>query len=420
MFEKALEHGLPNAKRQDASIALVMIDLDKFKNINDTLGHNIGDALLIAVAKRIKDELRDGDILSRIGGDEFAILVHNIDNIELVNHFTDRVINALCKPLAIEGHSIVISASVGIASYPECAADSKELMKCADVALYRAKESGRNQAHFYSKTLHEKIQKRIALENDIRGAIERDEFILHYQPQICTQTEVITGAEALIRWNHPSRGQIPPATFIPLAEDLGLISELGNWVLETACAQFQKWRNTFNAIDLNLSISVNLSALQLSGDTLINNIERVISKYDIPHQRLELELTESAISYDVDVSTDLLESLSGRGISLAMDDFGTGYSSLLQLKAYPFHVLKIDKSFIQSVSDDTEGELYLKAINSFAKILGLEVVAEGVETEQQRDLCRKLEFDRIQGYYYSRPIPANEFEKQYLVGLDHA
>ena len=288
-------------------------------------------------------------------------------------------------------------------------------MKCADIALYRSKDSGRNQAHFYSKALHEKIQKRVELENDIRGALQRNEFVLHYQPQVDTRSEKITGAEALIRWQHPSKGLIGPDNFIHIAEDLGLIVDIGNWVLDKTCQQFQRWRQQYNAIDLNISIAVNLSALQLSGEVLIKNIEDIMDRYNIPHQCLELELTESAVSKDTELSTQLLQQLSDRGIRLAMDDFGTGYSSLLQLKTYPFHVLKIDKSFIQSSSDNCEGKTYLQAINAFAKILGLQVVAEGVETQAQKELCKKLQFDRMQGYYFSRPLPAVELEKKYLL-----
>ncbi|MBL4621729.1 MAG: EAL domain-containing protein [Immundisolibacteraceae bacterium] len=414
MFERGLTNALPLAERQNTELALVMLDLDKFKDINDTLGHVIGDELLKEVAKRLTTAVREGDLLCRLGGDEFAILIHNLDNIELAERLTQRILRTLKQPLMIEGHEISISASMGIASYPDCATDAVQLMKCADVALYRSKDAGRNQSHFYSKELHEKIQKRVELEHDLRGALDRDELVLYYQPQIGVSDQKITGAEALIRWQHPTKGLIPPDKFIPIAEDTGLIVEIGDWVLDKACQQLQKWRIKFNATDLNLSLSVNLSALQLGSHSFVGNVESTMQKYDIPHQRLELELTESAVSENTEVSTQLLENLSQRGIKLAMDDFGTGYSSLLQLKNYPFQVLKIDKSFIHSISDNNSDETYLHAINAFAKILGLQVVAEGVETAKQKALCEKLLFDRMQGYYFSRPIPAAEFEKAYL------
>jgi len=415
MFERGLKHALPLAERQQTGMALLMLDLDKFKNINDTLGHPIGDALLQEVARRLQKVIREGDLLCRLGGDEFAILVHNLENLELAERLTQRVLHTLQQPLNIEGNSLSISASIGVASYPDCATDTTQLMKCADIALYRSKDSGRNQAHFYSKELHDRIQKRLELENDLRGALQRNEFVLYYQPQIDTRSGKISGAEALIRWQHPSRGLIGPDHFIPMAEDLGLIVAIGDWVLTEACQQFQHWRETFNAIDLQISMAVNLSALQLDDDVLIGNIEDIMYKYNIPHQYLELELTESAVSKNSALSTQLLQALSDRGITLAMDDFGTGYSSLLQLKTYPFHVLKIDKSFIQASSTNSEGEIYLQAINAFAKTLGLQVVAEGVETAAQKSLCEKLQFDRMQGYYFARPLPAAELEKQYLL-----
>jgi len=415
MFERGLKSALPLAERQQSRMALVMLDLDNFKNVNDTLGHATGDALLQEVARRLQMVVREGDLLGRLGGDEFAILIHNLEHIELAERLTKRVLLALQQPVTIDGRTITVSASLGIASYPDCASDATQLMKCADIALYRSKDSGRNQAHFYSKALHEKIQKRLELENDIHGALRRNEFVLHYQPQVAADSEAITGAEALIRWQHPSKGLIGPDNFIPIAEELGLIGAIGHWVLDQACQQLSHWREKYNAIDLRISIAVNLSALQLSDKALLKNIEQVMDKHHIPHQCLELELTESAVSKNTELSTQLLREVSDRGITLAMDDFGTGYSSLLQLKTYPFQVLKIDKSFIQSSSDNSEGETYLRAIHAFAKILGLEVVAEGVETEAQKNLCKKLQFDRIQGFYFSKPLPAAELEKKYFL-----
>jgi len=417
MFERGLKSALPLAERQQTRMALVMLDLDKFKNVNDTLGHATGDALLQEVARRLQMVVREGDLLGRLGGDEFAILIHNLEHIELAERLTKRVLLALQQPVTIDGRTINVSASLGIASYPDCASDATQLMKCADIALYRSKDSGRNQAHFYSKALHAKIQKRLELENDIHGALRRNEFVLHYQPQVAADSETITGVEALIRWQHPSKGLIGPDNFISMAEELGLIGAIGHWVLDQACQQLSHWREKYNAIDLRISIAVNLSALQLSDKALLENIEQVMDKHRIPHQYLELELTESAISKNTVLSTQLLREVSDRGITLAMDDFGTGYSSLLQLKTYPFQVLKIDKSFIQSSSDSSEGETYLRAINAFATILGLEVVAEGVETEAQKNLCKKLQFDRIQGFYFSKPLPAAELEKKYLLKI---
>ncbi|MEE8056588.1 MAG: EAL domain-containing protein [Pseudomonadales bacterium] len=408
-FEAGIIDALPLAGRQGKSLALVMLDLDKFKNVNDTLGHAAGDQLLIEVARRLRSQVRDGDLLCRLGGDEFAILVHNLDNISLARLLSHRILTALVKPLVIDGCDIVISASIGIASYPDCATDVIQLMKCADIAMYRSKEGGRNQTHFYSEAMHEQVQKRVELERELHQALERNEFVLYYQPQVDAETEQIIGAEALIRWQHPSKGLIPPDDFIPIAEEIGAINKIGIWVLETACAQFQQWRERYNTIDLNLSIAVNLSALQLGQQDFIQRIEDILTRYQVPPECLELELTESAISKSSE-ATRLLQELSERGISLALDDFGTGYSSLLQLQKYPFKVLKIDKSFIQSISDNEDDARFLQAINAFAKTLDLQVVAEGVETQTQKAWCQKLKFDRIQGYYFSKPVPASEFE----------
>jgi len=287
-------------------------------------------------------------------------------------------------------------------------------MKCADIAMYRSKDAGRNQAHFYSRELHEQIQTRMELERDLHLALERQEFILHYQPQVDAKSEKIMGVEALIRWQHPSKGLISPDDFIPLAEETGLIVEIGAWVLETAFIQFQQWRQHYQTTDLNLIVAINLSAVQLGQQDLIEKIQDLLRTYHIEPQHLELELTESAVSNNSDLCTHLLQGLSKKGVTLALDDFGTGYSSMLQLQKHPIRVLKIDRSFIATICNNDADLLLLKAISAFAKTLGLQVVAEGVETEAQKIWCQKLEFDRIQGFYFSKPLPATQFEKKYL------
>lgn len=414
MFETALKDALPLAKRQQKSVALVMLDLDKFKHVNDTLGHGAGDQLLIQVAKRLQGPIRGGDLLCRLGGDEFAILVHDLEDISHARLLTDRLLKSLHEPFIIEGQEFVMSASIGISSYPECADDGIQLMKCADVALYRSKESGRNQAHFYSRELHEQIQVRIELERDLHLALERQEFFLHYQPQVDAQSEKVIGVEALIRWQHPEKGLIGPDTFIPIAEETGLIIGIGSWVFETAIKQFQQWQQKYQTADFNLVVAINLSAVQLSQSDLIDKIERLLTAYQIEPQRLELELTESAITDNSELCEHLLGDLAEKGIVLALDDFGTGYSSLLQLQKHPFSVLKIDRSFIQSICENKNDLQLLKAISAFAKTLGMLVVAEGVETEEQKNWCQELEFDRIQGYYFARPMAAEDFEKNFL------
>ncbi len=414
MFETGLKHAIPQAERQGKTLALVMLDLDKFKDVNDTLGHAVGDRLLVEVSQRLNKTIREGDLLCRLGGDEFAILVHDLNNVASVRLLTHRILASFAEPLVIEGCDIVISASIGIASYPECATDAIQLMKCADVAMYRSKEAGRNQTHFYSRILHQQLQIRVELERELYCAVEAGEFVLYYQPQVNAQSEKMIAVEALIRWQHPSKGLIPPDQFIPIAEEIQLIDEIGHWVLETACKQFHQWRQKYKAIDLNLSVAVNLSALQLGQHDFVQHVKHTLNQYQIPPERLELELTESTLSNNT-TATDILRELSELGIQLALDDFGTGYSSLTQLQKYPFKVLKIDKSFIQNIQKQNGEALFLKAIYAFAKTLGLQVVAEGVETEWQKNLCKELKIDRIQGYYFAKPMPANELELKYFL-----
>jgi len=414
MFESALKDALPLAKRLKRSVAMVMLDLDKFKYVNDTLGHAAGDVLLSQVAKRLQGPVRDGDLLCRLGGDEFAILIHDLDDVSKVRRLTDRLLSALEAPFKVEGQELIVSASIGISTYPECASDSIQLMKCADVALYRSKEGGRNQAQFYSRELHEQIQTRIELERDLHLAIERHELFLHYQPQIDAQSEKVIGVEALIRWQHPEKGLISPDKFIPIAEETGLIVDIGNWVFETAIKQFQSWQLRFQSPNFNLLIAINLSAIQLSQAGLIETIDQLLSTFDVEPRHLELELTESAITDNNHLCIQLLKDLADKGIVLAIDDFGTGYSSLQQLKNHPFKVLKIDRSFIQTICENKDDLQLLKAIGAFAKTLGMEIVAEGVETEQQKNWCQSLQFDRIQGYYFAKPMSPADFEKAYV------
>ena len=414
MFEGRLNAALPLAKREGNSLALLMLDLDKFKNINDTLGHVIGDLLLVEVAKRIMAIMREGDLLCRLGGDEFAILVYNLVEPSLIRSLTERILNSLTQPLVIEEHNIVISASIGIASFPECATDVVQLMKCADAAMYRSKESGRNQAHFYSRVLHQQTLQRVELERELHQALSQQQFVLYYQPQIDAQSEKICGVEALIRWQHPTKGLLGPVEFIAIAEDIGLIEPIGRWVIETACAQLQQWQHQYKLHNNDLLVAVNLSALQLGNEDFVQHIEQTLLRCNIAPACLELELTESALIKNVEHSSQQLHELSSRNVQLALDDFGTGYSSLLQLQKYPFGVLKIDKSFIQPIFDQNTDAIFLKAINRFAKTLGLLVVAEGVETQAQKNWCQQLQFDRIQGYYYAKPMDAESLAELLL------
>ncbi|KKJ78023.1 diguanylate cyclase [Kiloniella litopenaei] len=410
VFETSLDAAIPYAKRHCRGLALLMLDLDNFKNINDTLGHSIGDKLLVEAAKRLSALVREGDILCRIGGDEFAILVHNIDNPLLLEHLTRRILAALTEPFVIDDAELIITTSIGVANYPDCATDAAQLFKCADVAMYRSKEMGKNQTHFYSKKIHDAIHRKVELERELHNAVAHNEFVVYYQPQYDCISEEVIGAEALVRWQHPEKGLIGPFEFIPIAEEIGLIDKIGQCVLETACAQLGKWNKIYSLSDGNFSVAVNLSPLQLSLHGFVKNVQDALAAHNVSPRQLEFEVTESTLIKGTDASAQVLLGLSNLGIPLALDDFGTGHSSLSQLQKYPFQILKIDRSFVQSIEDNPQDILFLEAINAFSKTLGILTVVEGVETTAQKEWCQKLAFDRIQGFYFAKPMPVDEFE----------
>jgi diguanylate cyclase len=410
-FDETLKNAIPTAKRENKSLALIMLDLDFFKNVNDTMGHEAGDYLLQEVAQRLKNPLREGDTLCRLGGDEFAILVQNLGNIVNIGQLIARVFESLKPEMMINGNPVTVTASLGIATYPDCATDANQLMKCADVAMYRSKSSGRNQSHFYSKAIHDEVLKRVTLESDLRIAVEQQQFVLYYQPQVSYSDHHIVGVEALIRWQHPTQGLISPLVFIPVAEEMGLIDEIGRWVIDMACYQLAQW-NQMTGNDVKLSMAANLSALQLNRSDFYQFVMNTLSKHEIQPEQLELELTESTINRSEIADKQLME-LSLAGIKLALDDFGTGYSSLTHLQHLPFEVVKIDKSFIHNIHSESDSH-FLRAICAFSKALNFEIVAEGVETEFQRGLCESLKVDRIQGYYFAKPMPAKELEEKWI------
>lgn len=412
-FDESLKHAIPRAQRENSNLVLLMIDLDRFKSVNDTLGHLAGDELLKQVAKRLAAPLRADDKLCRLGGDEFAILVESLTHASHIRLLVDRLLETLSEPFTIEGETIRVSASIGVATFPLCGETAVELMKGADVAMYRAKEAGRNQAQYYSRDFHEQIEKRARLETDLSKAIDEEQFVLYYQPQVDIGGKRLVGIEALIRWQHPQLGMIAPDEFIPIAEESNFINELGRWVIRSACAQFNHWLERFDTEDIHFSVAVNLSAKQLKDRGLIDYCKSCIEHYEIPPSRFELELTESNLVNSLD-AVDTLNELADIGVELALDDFGTGYSSLSHLKAYPFSILKIDKSFVQASKPGTE-ECMLKAVCAFAKSLNYTTVAEGIETEQQHSICSELNIDRLQGYYFGRPSEANELEQAWLV-----
>ncbi|WP_221798381.1 putative bifunctional diguanylate cyclase/phosphodiesterase [Oceanobacter mangrovi] len=412
-FDQALQDAIPQARRNGRNLALLLLDLDKFKNINDTLGHVAGDEYLVKVARRLELSIRDGDNLCRLGGDEFAILVHDLERVDQIRLLVKRLFDSLADPVVINGAPVDISVSIGVAVYPECGSDPVELMKSADVAMYRSKELGRNQVQYYSQRFHSAMENRIQLENDLKKSLYLDQLELYYQPLIDGTTGEMSSVEVLVRWNHPVRGLIGPAEFIPIAEETGFINEMGRWVLTKACQQFGRWRQQYGlSRSLTFSIAANLSARQLKDHGLLSHLHYCLEHYQIPPARLELELTESCLENSL-VVLDQLTALANLGVNLSLDDFGTGYSSLAHLKDYPFNILKIDRTFVSSIQQESDARL-LKAICSFAHSLGYQTVAEGIETELQRDICVSLGVGRMQGFLFSKPLPLSEFEFGWL------
>ncbi|MEJ2044918.1 MAG: EAL domain-containing protein [Reinekea sp.] len=412
-FDEALKDAIPQAERSHQQFALILLDLDRFKNINDTLGHQVGDIFLQEVSRRLERPIRQSDKLCRLGGDEFAILVYDLVHSAQVRLLVNRIFEALSRPVETGGQKIEITASVGVAVYPDCSTDAIGLMKCADVAMYRAKELGRNQVQYYSRDFHEKMASRIRIETELSKALGENQFTLFYQPQINARNETLVGVEALIRWQHPDFGLMSPDEFIPIAEESNLIINIGRWVIESACTQASQWMKLDSFTDITFSIAVNLSARQLKDSGLSDFLLNCLERFNIPKSLIELELTESSLESSIS-SANMLNQLSDLGVKLALDDFGTGYSSLSHLKEYPFSVLKIDKSFVQGIDDEKQVALF-KAISAFAKTLNYETVAEGVETQAQKQFCQELDIDRLQGYFFSKPVSVEVFEQEWLI-----
>jgi diguanylate cyclase (GGDEF)-like protein len=397
--------------RQDGQIprshAVLFLDLDRFKLTNDTMGHEIGDLLLNAVAERIQRSVRTGDLVSRLGGDEFTVLLLDIGSLEIAALVAEKICRAISDPFAFGERELYISSSIGISIYPADGADSGILLKHADTAMYRAKERG-NTHCFYEDSMELAVSAKLHLERDLRRALDRNEFILHYQPQIDVWSGEISGVEALIRWQHPQKGLIPPLEFIPLAEETGLIEAVGAWVLQSACQQNRTWQLAGLPA---MPVAVNLSARELEKENMAADILAILAETGLEPRYLELEITESAVMRDPDKTRAIIDTLKGKGIHVSIDDFGTGYSSLSQLKYFPFDKLKIDKSFICDGSSDSDNTAIMLSIIAIAKNMNLMVIAEGVETRHQFEYLRKNGCDQIQGDYFSRPLAAEELTR---------
>jgi diguanylate cyclase (GGDEF)-like protein/PAS domain S-box-containing protein len=401
-----LRQAIAAAQRYHRIMAVLFVDLDHFKFVNDSLGHGAGDALLRLASMRLQECVRENDTVARLGGDEFVLLLTDVEREEGVALIAERVLQSLARPFPLGGDEAFVGCSIGASLYPRDSQDGEGLLRCADIAMYRAKEGGRNDFQFYTQEMQTRFSERMTLETSLRRALERDEFRLHYQPQIEVATGRVVGAEALIRWVHPEQGLISPAQFIPLAEETGLIVPIGEWVLDEACSQSRQWR----AAGLEVpGVAVNLSARQFRQKNLVQLVEQALRLHGLDAMNLELELTESLVMHDPDQAIAILRRLKEIGVRLALDDFGTGYSSLSHLRRFPIDELKIDQSFIRDIAASPDDAAITAAMVSLAHGLKLTVVAEGVETTEQLKFLRRHQCDRVQGYLFSRPLPAPDF-----------
>ncbi len=405
-FNEQLDRALAYSARHDRHLAVFFLDLDRFKYINDTLGHAVGDELLNEVADRLRAEVRKSDMVARVGGDEFIAMIQELDRDQSAALVASKVLDSLSMPYTLDGREYWVTASLGIATFPRDGGDRETLIRHADAAMYQAKALGKNNYQFYSQALNAESSKRLTLERSLRRAVERSEFRLHYQPIIDMQTNRITGAEALLRWDDPDLGAVEPGEFIPLAEETGLIRPLGDWVLRNACTDAAAWQQ---AGFTHVNISVNISIHQIRREALREAIIRTLWDTEIDPHRLRLEITESTLMVNSESAVPALEELNGIGIGISLDDFGTGFSSLSYLKRIPVDTVKIDKSFVNDIVVDPDDAAIVSAILKIAEQLRLRVVAEGVETQEQRSFLASRGCDEMQGFLFSPPVRADEF-----------
>jgi diguanylate cyclase (GGDEF)-like protein len=411
LLKDRLPQALVRAKRNDTQVAVLFLDLDRFKSINDSLGHAAGDLFLREITHRLTQCVRTVDTVARLGGDEFTIIVPDItadqDVTADITLIADKILSVIAQPFMLHGHEVSTTASIGIALCPQDADDYDELLKNADSAMYHAKSKGRGNYQFYSPDLNAAAIERLDMENSLRHALEQDQLELYYHPQVEISSGQIVGAEALLRWWHPKKGLIPPSEFIPLAEHTGLIVPIGEWVLKTACSQNKAWRDAGFA---PIRVAINLAGRQFSDQDLVRNVERILRQTGLEPDGLELEITEGTVMEDTAMAIKILNDLKRMGLQVAIDDFGTGYSSLTYLKQFPIHTLKIDQSFVRDITTDRHDASIVATIIGLGHSLNLKVVAEGVETEEQLRMLRASRCDEFQGYRTSKPLPAREFE----------
>jgi len=405
LFREHLNQAINSAERLGSEVGVLFIDLDNFKHLNDSLGHDVGDEALKLLSRRLQQCLRVDDSIARLGGDEFVVLLNGLRQNDDAGVVAAKLLELLSQPFHLAGQDLYLNASIGISLFPADGTDVNTLLKHADLAMYRAKEQGRGGYAYYQTEMTEASHSRLLLERDLREALQQEQWTLHYQPQVDMNSGRVVGVEVLLRWQHPDKGLIPPAGFIPLLEETRMILDVGRWVLQKACRQFQEWQQQ----GINLPcISVNISAWQFRDPHLLDDISDILAGCDLQANQLELEITESALMVDGYNPVATLEALKQMGLRIAIDDFGTGYSSLGYLKQFPLDALKVDRSFVKDLPNDSDDCAITQAIIGLASTLGLEVIAEGVETEAQREFLRSLGCRIYQGYLFSKPLPANQ------------
>jgi diguanylate cyclase (GGDEF)-like protein len=407
LLNDRLAQSMALMKRRKQKLALLFLDVDHFKHINDSLGHAVGDRLLQSVAKRLQACVRSSDTVSRQGGDEFVILLSQVMHAQDAGISAEKILLALSKPHRIDDHEIHVTASIGIVTYPDDGTEAEVLLKNSDFAMYQAKDSGRNNYQFFKADLNVSAIARQSVENGLRHAIERGEFVLHYQPKVNLATGAISGVEALIRWNHPQRGLLHPSQFMSVAEESGLIVPIGRWVMNEGCRQAKAWQDAGLP---PMQMAINVSAVELRSKEFVEGVRTVLRETGLDPSCLELELTETFLMHDAKSTALVLETLKGMGVQLALDDFGTGYSSLSYMRRFPIDTLKIDQSFVRNLATDSEDASIVSAVINMGSSLHMRVVAEGIETKEQRDLLHAAACDLGQGFFFSKAVSATDFE----------